>query len=459
MALKLTAGNFAQLQGGISIENFPKTFQDAVSVCRLLDIPFLWIDSLCIMQDSASDWDEQGSKMHAVYSNAFLVIAADAAPNSTTGFLKTAERQDLVIRVDLHLEDSIGQSGVGNSTSRVTPPNGHVYARQKGIGGLDVFYHHSRKRKYQSKLSVRGWVMQESILARRILHFTSEEVTWECKEISRCECQIAPHAIKTELPVRQQVQSPPDFRENWSNLVQDFTCRDLTYASDRLAAISGLASSAQPSAPDIAYYAGFWSDSLPHALFWRCIPHTRNISPTSKPSRRVSGAHAPTWSWASITGRVMLGYKNTTLESNMKEIQIKCIPAGKNRYGSVKGASLTVKAHVLRGKVFQNADGRADQEFQIRLSRMEKDDKDLFSPAGATFLDVIGDKKPEISHGDEVVLINQYDIGPSDWRGQSCLLLKETNVPGTYQRVGLFMHGHETQRDPSQGELQTVTIQ
>jgi hypothetical protein len=84
----LTDDSFDDLRNGIADESLPKTFRDAATVFRLLDIPCLWIDSLCIIQTARTDWDEQGSKMHTVYSRAFIVIAADGAANSREGFLR-----------------------------------------------------------------------------------------------------------------------------------------------------------------------------------------------------------------------------------------------------------------------------------------------------------------------------------------------------------------------------------
>lgn len=427
-ALRLTNDNLHDLKNGIAWESLPKTFQDAIDVCRLLDIRYLWIDSLCIIQTSKLDWDEQGSKMHTVYSQALLVIAADGAANSEEGFLRHPKRNHPSLKLPFCPGKRLDSSGLGVDGSQ------SIHARMKGVGGRDMFFHHSRHGEYRSSLSLRGWVLQESILARRTLHFTAEEVTWECGETSRCECQIAPHAPKNQMiPVKQRLQSRPSHALDWPELVQDFSCRNLTYHTDRLAAMAGLAASLQPCDPAIVYHAGLWSDSLPRSLHWFCVPHGPDLPVSPRISQRITPPCAPTWSWASITGRVVCTTREEATHP-YQDMQVSCRLSGKNKYGAVSGAVLTARVHVLEGKVFHDPASTGETQFQVQFwSRV--DSKQLLPPVGGTFLDVVGGGSTEIEGGDDVILVVHLL--------RTFLMLKpESSLDDrTYRRVGLLVCG------------------
>ncbi|KAK4222339.1 heterokaryon incompatibility protein-domain-containing protein [Podospora fimiseda] len=61
---------------GFSITQLPKVLQDAVNVTRTLSIRYIWIDALCILQDSAGDWDKESTQMAAIYGSAYLTICS-----------------------------------------------------------------------------------------------------------------------------------------------------------------------------------------------------------------------------------------------------------------------------------------------------------------------------------------------------------------------------------------------
>lgn len=63
----------------------PPTFRDALTIARALDIPYLWIDALCIVQDDHVEWQNEASKMQDIYSGGSLTIAAADAFNSLGG--------------------------------------------------------------------------------------------------------------------------------------------------------------------------------------------------------------------------------------------------------------------------------------------------------------------------------------------------------------------------------------
>lgn len=91
--LQLSKATLNSWQRGISPFSLPPMFQDTVRVCRALWIEYLWIDSLCIVQDSTEDWNEQASRMSQIYSCAYVTIAADAASSYGIGFLEGNREQ------------------------------------------------------------------------------------------------------------------------------------------------------------------------------------------------------------------------------------------------------------------------------------------------------------------------------------------------------------------------------
>jgi Heterokaryon incompatibility protein (HET) len=74
--LTTTAANLPAMIEKIPLESMPLNYKDAVITTRKLSFRYLWIDSLCIIQDSMQDWEAESAKMGEVYQNAQLTIAA-----------------------------------------------------------------------------------------------------------------------------------------------------------------------------------------------------------------------------------------------------------------------------------------------------------------------------------------------------------------------------------------------
>jgi len=85
MPLRLLMSNILSLKTRIPLDHFPKTFREAVEAARRMGINYLWIDSLCIIQDSNGDWLKESVLMYQVYSNAFINIAATGAHAGNKG--------------------------------------------------------------------------------------------------------------------------------------------------------------------------------------------------------------------------------------------------------------------------------------------------------------------------------------------------------------------------------------
>jgi hypothetical protein len=83
--LKLTQSSLPSMLNSVSFSSLPKTFQDAIYTTLELGYSYLWIDSLCIIQDSTLDWAAQSAIMGDIYYNAILCIAAVASRSGSDG--------------------------------------------------------------------------------------------------------------------------------------------------------------------------------------------------------------------------------------------------------------------------------------------------------------------------------------------------------------------------------------
>lgn len=159
---------------------------------RDLGFRYIWIDSICIIQDDDKDWEEQSSQsksflnllsgslnhgllnlyhpVGSVYSNADLVLAAARASSADEGFL----HQNRLVR-----ESSIEippKSGIGSSI--------HLHYR---IGPkLYTDYHRYNNPSEWDPLDARGWALQERLLAKRYLSFGRRELSWAVSQYLPC---------------------------------------------------------------------------------------------------------------------------------------------------------------------------------------------------------------------------------------------------------------------------------
>lgn len=158
LSFRANKNTVRELTNRIEFDDLPRTFQDAVIVTRALGVRYLWIDSLCIIQDDEADWEAESAKMGDYYSSAYLTIAATSAQASTEGFLTERPNRPYVT---------------------VPLGNGHLHLAE----AIDNF----EADVEQGILNSRAWVLQERALSRRTIHFTSTQVYWECGMGVHCE--------------------------------------------------------------------------------------------------------------------------------------------------------------------------------------------------------------------------------------------------------------------------------
>jgi hypothetical protein len=272
---------------GFPKRGLPQTFQDAITVARHLSLEYLWIDALCIIQDSTSDWELEAPTMRYVYANSACNIAASASADQFSGLFQRREPIK-VLPGALKLPNCQEQDFV-------------IYDK-------DYLDRHIRA----GPLHARGWVLQECLLAPRVLYFGADQILWKCLTTAQCEgfpLGIPYHISHNILDhlwdkLRAQGEAPRPYKASekmssrlnyiWQTIVEKYSACNLTVPSDKLPAISGIAKLFAEVTGD-RYIAGLWESRLLEQLHWLVI----------EPWQRYALAYrAPSWSWASVDGPV-----------------------------------------------------------------------------------------------------------------------------------------------------------
>lgn len=361
-------------------EELPQTFRDAVAVTERLGFQYIWIDALCIIQDSPSDWESEASSMCDVYSSCALLLSADASPDSEVGLFRAANMSTRPWSADIPA--SWKSPGV-----KVQYPRVHFT-----FGKMPSMYVPSWKQLTIYPLSTRAWCFQEQRLARRVVHFAVDEVMWDCLGGVACQCgtfssnSFALHTWQKKLVDNEC--SADEKHSLWINTVSEYSSRELSHWTDRFPALSGLAkqfqvtsdkrqfNNIQVSTPDNGftqqvtgkfkdislgtYLAGAWSSSLLVDMCW---------SADDTPGQRISTPScyiAPSWSWASISG--MVNSRSSPHEPLAEIISAHCIPTGTDDTGRISYGEVVLKARIMpvtifRGQVLVNRGTRLKYEY------------------------------------------------------------------------------------------------
>ncbi|KAJ6286663.1 hypothetical protein J3E71DRAFT_388342 [Bipolaris maydis] len=282
--------NIEQLKTGINFEALPPTFQDAVTTARGLGIDYIWIDSLCIIQDDDDDWQRESAKMELVFSMAYCTIGASSAKSSLDGFLHERTPRTVI--------------KLAATSTKVT------YAC------VDIDDFHADVEL--SALNSRGWVLQERALSRRTIFFTSAQIYWECGAGIHCETLARLENSKVALlgDANFPNAAVEHYRDGRQLLIQDLYERysglAFTKPADRSVAILGLQERLARTFRTRAAY-GLFEEYFARGLLWKRRDLTRMKRIGQPPGRRV-----PSWSSLSIEGGIQ--YMDATTELRFKEI-------------------------------------------------------------------------------------------------------------------------------------------
>ncbi|KAF6815761.1 heterokaryon incompatibility protein [Colletotrichum plurivorum] len=267
--LQTTTATIASHKDGIDDEMFPQAIRDAIQVCRLLDIRYLWVDALCIIQDDAADWQQESSSMGLIYNNALVTLVAASSSSCDETFI---HRQ--YSKVTLPFVSRLNQSVVGQYGLF---PSG--YGAQETTGGWP-FLDESK-----SAWQRRGWTLQEDIMSTRKLIFGVSMIHFQCSSSNLQENNFAGFKARLKGPdILERNKSLQDLLNIkssasfstlytfWEELLSTYSRRALTRESDRLPAISGIAKVCSDILGDDTYLAGFWKGDIPYCLMWYLFP-------------------------------------------------------------------------------------------------------------------------------------------------------------------------------------------
>jgi hypothetical protein len=343
--------NIEQFCRSMPFELFPLTFRHAIEVSRSLGIEYLWIDSLCIVQDDLQDWEIQASRMGDIYENAYATIFAERAKDCDDGLFQTEEDKSIVrdwIReIDYRNPQTNEQHCVLASFRHSYYPN----SLEEAFCLVD---------KPISHLQNRGWVMQEEILSRRKICFSGTELHWQCKSMSHCECGLNSlvdvrftNDLTRNLLLTQRVDGSVtrglsassssskrktiDPNKSWKKLVEIYGHRRFTNERDRLSALAGVAS--KLNRPSQNYLAGIWREDVSDQLLWR------GWNREGDPCSRHEPYYAPTWSWASLRGGISF-CSFSEAKQIWRIMDGSCQPSGENPMGPVSMGMLRIQSKI-----------------------------------------------------------------------------------------------------------------
>ncbi|KAF6790733.1 hypothetical protein CMUS01_16252 [Colletotrichum musicola] len=358
---------------GIEVDALPQTMRDALALTRMLGVRYLWIDSLCICQDDLGEWERESARMAAVYSNSYLTLAASKASDVNGGLLspRTPRSYFKIPR----------RGGDGK----------YILASVLPLDKEVIHDYHAQMR--DEPLTKRAWGFQERVLARRVLHFASGQMYWECLEGFQAEeglrlprslqcvsedAEVTAYARERALAAERENDTGSRRRRrlaedeagvelrSWQGMLWEYGPREMTDPADKLPAISGIAKVMSKMLDD-EYVAGLWRRHLIRGLCWQGLD-----------CRAVEGYRAPSWSWAAVDGVPATGHIGT-LEEIATVLDVQVPIAGENPFGRVRDGVIKLEAPLVRMRVSENKGPTGHVAF-----RSEKGTEDFYG-----MLDVI----------------------------------------------------------------------
>lgn len=278
---KTTSTNLGQNQSRIGLAKLNLLFREVIKILRSLGVVYLWIDALCIVQDSTDDWEHEASRMMSVYSNAYLTMSAS------------------------------------ESTS---PDDFQIPPEPPAAGSNASIYWRCLEHVVEcGTLSKRGWCLQERCLSRRIVHLGSCQMSWECPGATHDDhlrVNDDSEICDTELAADKRIMLGPkgflrdDLRGRgrdpyrlWYAILNNYGERSLSFEKDRVPALSGLIELFKRATGD-SLVSGLWRADVARGLVWSSVYD----EDTPKPDF-ACGIEAdepttlsPSWSWIRAHG-------------------------------------------------------------------------------------------------------------------------------------------------------------
>ncbi|KAM7196273.1 Heterokaryon incompatibility protein (HET) domain containing protein [Naviculisporaceae sp. PSN 640] len=335
MPLRLLSSNLVDFQREIPKKDLGRTFADAVHIAEKMGLQYLWIDSLCIVQDEKGDWATESAAMGNVYSNSYCNIAAAHAVNGSGGCF--TDRDPLCVQP-------------------VTFPVDWQQPHK--------FFTVPKWCLDSTPLSRRAWVCQEIYLAPRCVYFCADQIYWQCADLSANESFPRGHPSLKLLNANYQSLDLDHFKDTrgrlimpplanrgsrvfdlWEQIICNYSKGELTFDCDKLVAISGLGRRLHKYT-ECRYLAGLWEKHLPYHLLWE----VKGGSST----RRYKGYIAPSWSWASIKGEIGVTYPLVRYRDE-HDVVVQILKADitltdpNDPFGSVNDGYIRMECYLLQG--------------------------------------------------------------------------------------------------------------
>lgn len=413
---------------GVPLSSLPNTFQDGFQCAKKLNCKYLWIDALCIIQDSRDDVFRELGKMGDIYTNSLLTLAAAGGEDSHAG-LFLPRKQSAVPDARVPWDNDIDSSYSLHVRVNTLPFN------KLGYGSQLKFC----TEYLDGPLCQRAWTYQERLLPTRILHFGKYQLVWECytktcfegrnlEEDFQGDGELVTyksrqkHAICTDnhqlkailYAIRTFKLAPAAIYERWYLLLHQYSSRLISFDGDKLRAVDGLQSVMAAKLGDALVY-GIWKRDIAIGLLWRMEDGT-NVA-----VKRTT-LSLPSWSWARYHGVVQHGWF-TLIE-------------GQFEAPGSKGDALIDAKEMEAGRIFifglvREIDPAQLQawsdEFMIFLDETfdegpPSDTRPVWQLQIATFLPPIA-MRDRLSHGED------YTLG---------LCIRETKEQGIFERIGVF---------------------
>jgi hypothetical protein len=374
--------------------------RDAVIVARRLSIPYLWVDSLCIIQDDTMDWNNEASLMGLVYSNAYITICSLSSSSCQNGFLERLSRAPKAQKVEF--DDML-------------------------------------RDWHSSSWSSRGWTFQEGKLSTRLVYFGASKIrfccgNWIYTEDRPTSSNVYERSIidmGRDGPRNNRVQLLMDF---WIwNIVPQFSQREFTKAEDKLPAIAGVAKYIG-DVTGYDYVAGMWKSRLFTELIWCCDPLEGQL--TALIAALVSNTShyiAPSWSWAHFASvnRITFFFREeeTRLLKVDAKLEVSVTKGGPSVYGRISHGELTMTTKVLpvlpchcriyRGEIYNSTNGQKDSQ---------------------SILCVLDWSRGELDTTQQIkfALVGSYTNSEKTQKRYYGILVYRSPISGKYYRVGIF---------------------
>ncbi|KAJ8110731.1 hypothetical protein OPT61_g6497 [Boeremia exigua] len=406
--IRLLSSNIDKMKNGIPWNELSKTFQDSIMVAWKLGFRYIWIDALCILQDSTQDWEYHASRMAQIFTNSQLTISASSSADGAGGCFSSR----------LHDPWTLLSTGRQIYNSNLWLPYMKIGRDREGC--LKTFkmtiqiphglYSH---RQPKEPLLKRAWVFQEQILSSRNVHFASNELYFECKSYVACECSgwtarslshhwetrwrkshailqgqlefllpaAAADRLRGDIPKPKPIPRRAAEFEAYRALIESYTSLDITNVHDRLPALSGITSLRKDT-----YLAGVWRSILLESLHWYPLP-TSHSSQKSAMAYRPAGYRAPTWSWASIESPVRFletnfHFSNSSIKPVARILDASTTPAGLDPRGRVKDGMIKILAPLAEAVVCSILlKERAELWHETMAKERAKIEPDAFDPS------------------------------------------------------------------------------